>query len=303
MKSFTSKIGFLALASVVVFASCDKTEHVYTETSSSTTNNSNSDLDAVYDRTVNYSVVVTGQKESDFRSPSGVDGAVVVVSVDGSNVSVTTGADGIATFSGIKAGLASVSISKADWTSASLIVDLTGTGVNGTGGDIDNHTERSAATLVTLMQIKNLGSSTLSGEIEIESDQDGNTDSEVLGSSLATLTARVDFEGGAQFSWGATHTGYGKIVQSYFEGLIGTSNFSIAGSSYSITLPATAYGLPVEVLANPFKLTNEQVGDDELMTFNVGGVFNGLVNPTVIWSSDSKSGETYVRDLFYNRQQ
>jgi len=300
MKKFTSKIGFLALASAVVFASCDKKEYIYTETSNSTNNNNNSDLDAVYDRTVNYSVVVTGQKESDFRSPSGVDGAVVVASVDGSNVSVTTDASGIATFSGIKPGVISVSVTKADWTTVNMIVDLTGTGVNGTGGDIDNHTERSAATLVTLLQVKNLGTSTLSGELDMESDfTDSDTDGLI---PAASLTARVDFEGSAASTLGATHSGYGKILQFYYEGFMGTTNFNISGASYSVTLPASAYGLPVEVVANPFKATVDEGVDDVLRTMNVAGDMAGQTNPVTIWSGDSETGEVYIRDLFYNRQ-
>jgi len=301
MKKLASKIGFLALASAVVFTSCDKKEFIYTETNNSTNNNNNSNLDAVYDRTINYSIVVTAQKESDFRSPAGVDGATVTVSVDGANETVTTGADGIATFDGIKAGLVAVSVSKADWTTANFIVDLTNGNVTG-NGDIDNHSERSAATLVTLLQTKNLGTSTLAGTLEIEDDQNGNVDSESMPSGLATLTARVNFNNyntnGSSGGLGASHSGYGKVVEFYYEGLMGTRNFSISGDSYSVTLPASAYGLPVEVYSNPFMHDNEDFGGSVTTeTFNHGG---GNPNPVMIWGNDSHTGETYIRDLFYS---
>lgn len=302
MKNLASKIGFLALAGAVVFTSCDKKEFIYTETNNNTNNNNNSNLDAVYDRTVNYSIVVTAQKESDFRSPAGVEGASVTVSVDGANETVTTGADGIATFDGIKAGLVAVSVSKADWTTANFVVDLTSGNVTG-NGDIDNHSERSAATLVTLLQTKNLGTSTLAGTLEIEDDQNGNVESESLPAGIATLTARVNFNNyntnGSSGGLGASHSGYGRVVEFYYEGLMGTRNFGIGGSdSYSVTLPASAYGLPVEVYSNPFMHDNEDfTGETTVETFNNGG---GNPNPVMIWGNDSYTGETYIRDLFYS---
>lgn len=302
MKKTTSKLGFFALAGTLAFTACDKKEFIYTDNNTNNNTNNNSDLTAVYDRTVNYSVIVTGQEESNFRSPAGMDGATVVVSVDGANVSVTTDASGIASFQGLKAGLVSVSVSKDGWTSANYIVDLTNSNVTGSG-DIDNHSERSAATMVTLLQTANLGTSTLTGKLEIEDDQT-NGDSESMPTSLATLTARVDFNNhssnGSSNGLGGSHTGYGQIVQFYYEGLMGTRNFSIDGDAYSVTLPASAYGLPVEVYVNPFKHDNEDFGGNiNEETFNVG--FAGG-NPTTIWANDSYTGETYITDLYYQVQ-
>lgn len=302
MKQLTSKFGFLALATTMVFASCDKKEMIITSTANDSLNTNNSDLDAVYDRTVNYSVVVTAQMESDFRSPSGVTGATVVASVDGSNVSVTTDASGIATFAGIKAGLVSVSVTKADWTTANFIVDLTSSSVNGTGGDIDNHSERSAATLVTLLQTANLGTSTLKGDLDIERNQNGNTQPESVNSGTANLTARVNFNnydgnGSSQSGVGASHSGYGRIMDFYYEGLMGTSNFALSGDSYSVTLPASAYGLSVDVLSNPFKEDNVDFGGVTTNeTFNNGG---GGSSATTVWSGTSYTGQTYIVDLFF----
>lgn len=301
MKQLTSKLGFLALATTLVFASCGKKEMIITSTANDSLNTNNSNLDAVYDRTVNYSVAVTAQKESDFRSPMGVDAATVVVSVDGSNVSVTTGADGIATFSGIKAGLVSVSVTKADWTSASYIVDLTNSNVNGTGGDIDNHSERSAATLVTLLKTANLGTSTLTGDLEIERNQNGNTQSETMASGKASLTARVNFNnydgnGSSQSGVGFSHTGYGQVLDFYYEGLMGTANFPISGDTYSVTMPASAYGLDIIVNSNPFKENNVDFGGVTTNeTFNIGG----SASPVTIWNGTSYTGQTYIVDLFY----
>jgi hypothetical protein len=126
--------------------------------------------------------------------------------------------------------------------------------------DIDNHSERSAATMVTMMPTTGLGTSTFTGKLEIENNQNGNTDSETMPARLATLTARVEFQdftnvnnsSSGQFN----HSGYGQVTEYYVEGLAGITNFAIDGDSYSVTLPATAYGLPVKVYSNPFRTTN-----------------------------------------------
>jgi hypothetical protein len=297
MKKVTAKFGFLALAGALAFTSCDKKEYIQTENNTNTNNNNNSSLTSVYDRTINYSVVVTAQQESDFRSPAGVDGAIVTISTDGANVAVTTDASGIASFQGIKAGLVSVSVRKDNWTTANYIVDLTSGNVTGSG-DIDNHTERSAATMVQLLQKANLGTSTLTGKLEIE-EVATNSSTENMPTNLATLTARVDFNNfstnGASGGLGYNHSGYGQIVQFYYEGLMATRNFSISGAAYSVTLPASAYGLAVEVYTNPFRHNYTDFSGTEIRTYNSG--FN--TNPILIWSNDSYTGHTYVRDLFY----
>jgi len=298
MKKITSKLGLLALAVTLAFTSCTKKELVTVETQNTTDNNNNSNLTAVYDRTVNYSVLVTAQGESAFRSAEGVADASVAVAVDGAVVTVTTGADGIATFSGVKPGAVSVSVSKAGWATVNYVVDLND-GLS--SDDIDNHSERSAATMVTMMPTSGLGTSTMTGSLEIENNQNGNTDYEDMPSGLATLTARVNFEdfdangNNGQFS----HSGYGDVTQYYVEGLRGITNFSIEGNEYSVTLPATAYGLPVEVYANPFRTTNtDGTGTTTTELFSVDFAFSGT--PQLVWTGNSHTGMTYVRDLAYD---
>ncbi|MCH2045617.1 MAG: hypothetical protein MK212_15990 [Saprospiraceae bacterium] len=302
MKKITSKLGLLALAGTLAFTSCTKKELVQTETINSTDNNNNSNLTAVYDRTVNYSVLVTAQGESAFRSAEGVSEATVAVAVDGAVVTVTTGADGIATFSGIKPGAVTVSVTKAGWATVNYVVDLND-GLN--SDDIDNHSERSAATMVTMMPTSGLGTSTFTGKLEIENNQNGNTDSETMPTGLATLTARVnfqDFDSNGNNNQYA-HSGYGQVTNFYVEGLRGITNAAIDGDSYSITLPATAYGLPVEVFANPFRATNtDGTGTAETVTFNSDFAFNGSTTPVLLWNGNSHTGMTYVVDLFYNEQ-
>ena len=299
MKKITSKLGLVALAGTLALTSCSKKEYVYADTQENSTQNDNSsDLTAVYDRTVNYSILVTAQGESAFRSTEGVEGAAVAIAVDGSVVeTVTTGADGIATFGGLKPGAVTASITKAGWATVNLVVDLND-GLS--SPDIDNHSERSAATLVTMLPVTGLGTSTLRGELEIENNQN-NSDPESMPTGLATLTARVnfnDFDGSNGNNGPYAHSGYGDVTQFYVEGLRGIANFSIDGSDYSITLPATAYGLPVEVYANRFNYTNTDSGSNiSTETFSIGGTGN----PETVWAGDSHTGMTYVVNLSYNR--
>jgi hypothetical protein len=122
----------------------------------------------------------------------------------------------------------------------------------------------------------------------------------------ATLIARVNFNNfnngpsANSGSLGFTHSGDGRVVQFYYEGLAGTTSQALnnnASRTYTMTMPATAYGLFVEVYANPY-VANLVVNSSttESRTFST----NGTSNPASVWSGNAYTGAVYVRNLTYN---
>ena len=301
------KVGFLALAGLLTFSACKKKENLFTETNTLNQTSTSSGLTAVYNRTINYTVLVTNQREGNFRSAEGVAGATVAVAVDGEVKTATTDANGQAVFTGLKYGSAAVSVSAAGHTAAHYIVDFTA-GVG--AGQVDNHTQRTASTLVKLLPVANLGTAVLRGKLEAERDAT-STDAELLPDDAgAALVARVDFNNfdatGSQGGLGFNHNGAGRITERYYEGIRGTQTFPLNNNgsrNYSITIPATAYGLSIEVYANPF-IGNfvESASITRTVTYNASGVAFGEFSPIQIFSKTVYPGGVYLRDITYNRQ-
>lgn len=302
---YIQKVGLFAVAGLLAFSACKK-ENTFEENNTINRTTDSSQLNAVYNRTVNYTVLVTNQREGSFRSAEGVAGATVAVSVDGTVQTATTDANGQAVFTGLKYGSAGVTVSAPSHTAAHYIVDFT----SGVDEDVDNHTQRTASTLVRLLPVADLGTATLRGRVEVERDAT-QADLEALPENATSFTARVNFfnfdGNGSSTGAGGSHNGAGRITEFYYEGVRGTQNFPIptaAGSrDYSITLPATAYGLSVQVWANPYIGTyTPNVGDPETRTFNLANTNNNQTSPRQLFSGTAYPGAVYVRNAVYNRQ-
>ena len=295
-------LGLLAVAGVLTMTACRKREYIYTNNDT----RFNSELEAVYDRTVNYAVQVTSQRESGFRGATAVAGATVAVSVGGEIRTATTDASGLAVFSGLRAGSAAVTVSAGSHTTAHYIVNLNATPVTA-GGNVDTHSERSAATMVRLLPVSGLGTSTLRGRLEAQRDLTAPGLETVPDDVNASLVARVNFNNfdnnGSGGNIGFSHSGDGSIEDFYYEGLMGTTSQALNSNSsrtYSMTLPATAYGIGVEVLANPYTgnlVLNATDTEPRIFVANNAGT---SASPATIWNGTSYTGEVYITNITYN---
>lgn len=328
MKKLTSKLGLLALAGAMAFGSTsckkefinsDTTETTSTNTSTSTNQNWNGN--AVYNRTVDYSVIVTAQTAGAFRSPQGVSGATVTLAVGGEIIAETTDANGVAKFSGLTYGIASATVSASGHASAHFTANL-----EDNDEDIDNHTNRTASSIVTLVPVSGLGTATVMGKLEVENIDDqstGNTAvddiSPLVASMGATLTATVDFNsagngvGNSGSSW-VVHAGLGTASNFYMEGIrasettplvstVGIVNSDDKEYTYSYTIPATAYGLDVDIWANNFTGTYTTIvdaipgpGTTSTTTYANTYEANGGSNT---WSNTAHPGEVFVWNIMY----
>ena len=298
------KLGLFAVAGTLVLTACNKKEFINTTNETDTQNYTNSNLTAVYNRTVNYTVVVTSQKESSFRSENGVAGATVAVAVDGEVKTATTDASGQATFTGLKYGSAAVTVSAGGHTTANFIVDFT-TSVN---SNVDNHSQRSAATLVTLLPTANLGTATLTGTLDSRRDLQApaNEFQVVPDDAGASLFARVNFEnfnaGGSGSGLAASHSGAGRVTDFYYEGLRAATTQALnnnSGRRYTMTLPATAYGLAIQVWATPFTATLTDAGGNTFPNTKFRAGAGGTHGEFTVFSGTAYTGETYIRNLRY----
>lgn len=298
------RLGLFAVAGTLVLSACNKKEFLDETTLTENQTEASSQLNAVYNRTVNYTVVVTNQRESNFRSAEGVAGATVAISVDGTVQTATTDANGQAAFTGLRYGAAAVTVSAPNHTTANFVVDFTA----GVDEDVDNHTQRTASTMVTLLPTAGLGEATLTGQLA--SDRDfTNTGYEVLPDDAgASLFARVNFNNfdanGNSGSIGHNHGGSGRVTDFYYEGLRAATTQQLndnASRRYSMTLPATAYGLNIQVWSNPYVGTLINfAGDAEPNTTFTQNGSAGTNGVNVLFTGDVFAGETYVRDLFYD---
>ncbi|MCP4439471.1 MAG: hypothetical protein GY810_11065 [Aureispira sp.] len=330
MKKLTSKLGLFALAGALAFGSTScKKELVTTETTTSTnTNTTSQDYwsgDAVYNRTVDYSVVVTAQADGSFRSPQGVSGATVAVAVAGEVATATTDANGVAAFSGLTYGIASVSVSASGHASAHFTADLQDSNA-GDNTHIDNHTNRTASTIVTMIPTSGLGTATVMGTLEMENLINNGANSyknnEKTAPVTAKITGKVDFSSGsmgaANTNGYLVHSGVGNVSELYVEGIKAAQTYdvtTVVGSSsndgdedhtYTFTVPATAYGLTVELVANDFTAvrsvkeddftTTTSTTDDRIRVTDYNHTYS--VNNNT-WSMSTYPGETYVWDLIY----
>lgn len=301
------KLGLFAVAGTLVLSACNKKEFIDTTNETRTDNDTESYLSAVYNRTVNYTVVVASQKESSFRSENGVAGATVAVAVDGEVKTATTDASGQATFTGLKYGSATVTVSAGGHTTANFVVDFT----QGVGNNVDNHSQRSASTLVKLLPTANLGTATLTGVLDSRRDDQApaNEFQVVPDDAGASLFARVSFQnydGGnsGNSDLAANHGGAGRITDFYYEGLRAATTQALnnnSGRRFTMTLPATAYGLAIQVWAAPFTATFTDGAGDTFPNskFRVsGGDANGVFS---VFNGTAYTGETYIRNLRYTR--
>lgn len=330
MKKLTSKLGLLALAGAIAFGSTScKKEFINTDTTSTTSANTNTNTstnqnwqgNAVYNRTVDYSVIVTAQTAGAFRSPQGVSGATVTLAVGGEIMAETTDANGVAKFSGLTYGIASATVSASGHASAHFTANL-----EDSNEDIDNHTNRTASSIVTLVPVTGLGTATVMGKLEVENIEDnstGNTpidDINPLVSTMgATLTATVDFNsagngvGNSGSSW-VVHAGLGTASNFYMEGIrasettalvstVGTVNSDDKEYTYSYTIPATAYGLDVDLWANdftgPFTTINDAIpGPGTTSTTTYANTYTAN-SGTNTWSNTAHPGEVFVWNIMY----
>ena len=211
---------------------------------------------AKINRTVNYTVlVVAGEatSTSSEKSAKGATGASVSVSVAGAVVTKTTDASGQATFPGLTAGRAAVSVKLADHTTANYTVDLFHTDTI----DYDNQSLREAATKVILLPITGAGMVTISGKVFIQSDITTKRDS--WSTSDIPIHYNTAFENASGTGIAATVSGSslsmlvtnlmgGAVSDITLENCSFTSTVGTDGL-YSISVPSTANGVSLSLTA------------------------------------------------------
>jgi hypothetical protein len=212
---------------------------------------------------VNYTIVVVdGSTSSIFNNPTSngrtqktaavVGGAVVTIGQYGKIVTDTTDASGMVVFNGFFRSAATVTIQATDYTSVSYIsaVHIQDSTRTGTISFVGN--------LIPIFPTAGANTATISGQATIQTDLTNQT--RELVPDGTTFLASIDATNGSSFSnrfltvdiadeffesaCGCQFSYVGSILQSaYTTGTIGT----VAGGSYSITVPSAIDGLPINI--------------------------------------------------------
>jgi hypothetical protein len=310
-------LGLFLLTNSLFFVSCTKN---YTTESSSPNIN----------RTINYTVlVVAGESTSSIPGSSlkaaqateGATSAVVQVSIQGKVISATTDISGQATFQGLTAGLAAVTVSLPKHTTVDFLVDLFNTDTI----DYDNEQLRIASTKVVLFPTTDTtGMITVTGLVNVHSNITVTFDSWSVNSSNYTqagyttpgyatvpagtvITATVD---PSQFSNYVTQIKGGKVSNITYENVSFTATVN-ANGMYTLVVPSTAQGLTIDIYPNDFvtSLTYSTTSLDAtgaLVTDTKGNdVLSTVVLNRYIYSCSSSnvtaiSGENIIKDIYYN---
>ncbi|OQX98014.1 MAG: hypothetical protein B6I20_11595 [Bacteroidetes bacterium 4572_117] len=236
--------------------------------------------DNISGKTVRYTVLVVPGGNTSFKSVSGVDTAIVSLVMNDSIYSVATDTNGLAAFDNLAAGVAAVTVTYKNHTTAKLIVDLSAP--NDTGYDSNNL--RNAATMVPVFPLSGKGTATIKGRVFAELDlSSAGIENAPTGTKITSLLESLQLLGYVN------HTGDGEILDIAYNEAVYSTNTDI-NSDYSITVPATASGLKIVINADDF--------DYEQIT-GVGTIqrktYSALSDTVSVFS-----GVTYFRDIIYN---
>lgn len=240
---------------------------------------------------INYAVTVISGANSGTRAGRGeiASGATVTVSQHGQTSTATTDASGQVVFDNMRVGNASVTVTAADHTSAAIIVDLTP--VEAVDGDatIDySKVTRNAATIVPLFPTAGSGTATIQGQILGQTDFT-NEDQENIQGYAVTAYIEVDNLDGDYFNPnGATNAdAAGRIIQITYTDVAQTVT-SGADGTYSMVVPASGDGLPIEIVVSDFATDvtyfsiGENSGNAIVETTTKSHVFSPGQAPSVI---------------------
>jgi len=219
---------------------------------------------------IQYSVNVVSVGNSACQKSTKAEGATVAVAQNGIIVTKTTGPEGIVVFENMRIGNVAVNVQFADHTTADFVADLTPNSL--AGQDFSGQT-RYASTLVPMFPTTGTTMATISGKITVESNL-VNTSREVAeGAHVIGVidVASPEFLPYISPTGDAINTDCaGKIISIVFSnfGSIGTANSS---GIYSLTMPATALGLPVILRIDDY-VTDQSLLLNQLHGQNVFGV-------------------------------
>lgn len=246
MKFLKSLLFFAAMSIAIISCSDDKDQVVVNE---------RPDIDRKIDYTI---LVVAGETSSSLKSANGANLAKVTVSVNGSTVTKTTDVSGQATFNGLTAGTAAVTVTMDGHTTVNYLVDLHHTDTV----NYDNEKSRIAASKVVLLPTSGTGMVTLTGQVRAQlniaivynswsTNNSSYTQSPELENVPAgtIITATIDQDDLENY---VTMEMGGEIISATYENVSFTTTVD-ANGNYSFSLPSTAQGLNVNIYPNKFE--------------------------------------------------
>lgn len=241
---------------------------------------------------INYSVGVVVASESSWwtdyialwdkgeKSQMGLDGAVVTLAQHGRVFSVTTGADGIASFKDLRVGTVNVNITKTGYTEVDFVVDLPpltegshtegydnydGSWTSDTSTNNPVNLVRHAATMVPVFSLTD-NLSTVSGKATVETDLTNDAPEVATGIKIKGIIDVEDYDFWAKYIYvpdlisywdysiipqQSFKTYYGKIKQIAFNSTISSATTD-ANGLFTMQVPSTPQGLPISFEVDQF---------------------------------------------------
>ena len=269
-------------------------------------------------RTVNYTVlVVAGEATltSSEKSAKGATGASVTVSVAGAVVNKTTDASGQATFAGLTAGRAAVTVKLADHTTANFTVDLFHTDTI----DYDNQSLREAATKVILLPTTGTGMVTVSGIVYLQSNIKVKFLPWSVGNSAYTQSPEFELAPvGTIVTATVSSSSLNNLVTNLKGGAVTNitlENCSFTGTvgpdgSYSVSIPTTSNGVSSTISASSLAVnvsySANTVNSDGTYSADIDGNYNltdktqRIIFPSTSSSVDGITNKNIIEDIYYS---
>jgi len=264
------KFLLVSLCALVV-ASCDS------NSVSSDSNNKN----------VRYTVNVVAAANSAFSlskslaSAQTVTNAVVYISQNDKVDSAVTGSSGLAVFTDLRIGTATVTIKAANYSTLHYVVSFTSAITDSANGN-----NYDAATMVTLFPNNGVDMDTVSGTVRAELDVTNTTyENAPAGTKISAVVTS------SQLADYVNHSGLGQILSVAYENMVFSTTVSSNGN-YSVLVPATASGLSISLMGDDFKAT--QILTDTTAQQRIYKLTNTTMSVV--------NGKNYVMDLTYIAQ-
>ena len=213
-------------------------------------------------------VVSANKMSGKNNATDGITGATVYTNQDGNVKKVTTDESGLAPFN-LRIGNVAVTIVYANHTTLNYIAKID------SGNDY-------ASTTAILFPTSGDGTATIKGAVKADLDVTNNSLENAPDGTGITATIES-----SQLLGYVTFTGAGKLVSVAYE----TSSYkaAISGGSYSLTVPASAKGLNINITGDDF----------EYNTVLPGSTFKRTVYRAVSGRVSAKSGTTTYQDISY----
>jgi uncharacterized protein YcfL len=273
-------------------------------------------------RTVDYTVLVVAGENTSTSSEylksastaAAAEGATVSVSVGGKVRTVTTDVSGQATFTGLTAGIAAVTVALDEHTTCNYIVEL----YHLDSAAYDNEGKRIASTKVVLFSTNPANMITVSGVVNVQSNITVTFDN--WSTYNSSYTESPEYEAApagtvvtatisqSELYYYVTMVEGGAVQNVTYEGAGFTATTDGSGA-YSVSVPATADGLGIDIYANDLatQLTYSVFSYDNNGLINVDGDNNNeltaksvrYVFSEVSSSVTATSGKNEVVDLTY----